>query len=316
MKTRLLIGLYPGGPLYRAAALAAVFFANPWQADLSAQASDSITVEAFAPEYRRALIVPFDMTYYLSDADHELAQRNDKTLAEVQQTFRYGLDGYVAASVMDLYSAHRMLLDTLPDFNRDLHRLYGAVRYTYRQPFGIRRAAPESPVTPAPEPVDKASGTLRQWVRDKGNALQERATDDQADPYFAEGALRGPVEGRRVMHAELLKPEVLLDFYDRYGTDLFVFVNQMEIRTVYEHCLDRATNTFVRDISLHYSLYDLNGKLFASDVVTVMVSSNTRDLYEVMARAFPALSSAVAEGLPMPRYLRTEAPLELEADDE
>ncbi|MBI1191984.1 MAG: hypothetical protein GC205_02250 [Bacteroidetes bacterium] len=258
----------------------------------------------YQPEYRKALIVPFDMTYYLSDADHELAERNGKTLAQVQQTLRYGMDGNVSASVMDLYSTHRILLDTMPDKNPDLMRLYGAIRYRYQAPFGVKPAAEQTPEKP--QEVERPADALRRLFKDVRGQEDPLPETDQPDPYFEEGALRGPVLGRRTMHAELLDPEVLTYFYDRYGTDLFVFLNQLEIRTNYAHCLDRATNTFVREISVHYSIYDVSGKLFASDVVTVMVSSNTNDLYEVMARAFPVLSAAVVSGLPAPRYLRTE----------
>jgi len=258
----------------------------------------------YQPEYRKALIVPFDMTYYLSDADHELAERNGKTLAQVQQALRYGMDGNVSASVMDLYSTHRILLDTLPDKNPDLMRLYGAVRYRYQTPFGVKAAAEQTPEDP--KEVERPGDAFRRFWKDVRGEEETLPQRDQPDPYFQQGALRGPVMGRRTMHAELLDPSVLTYFYDRYGTDLFVFLNQLEIRTNYAQCLDRATNTFVREISVHYSIYDVSGKLFASDVVTVTVSSNTNDLYEVMARAFPVLSAAVVSGLPAPRYLRTE----------
>ena len=260
---------------------------------------DSLT-SYFEPEYRKALIIPFDMTYYLSDADHDLAKRNDKTLPQVQQTLRYGLDGNVAASVMDMYSAHRILLDTLPEENSDLKRLYGAVRYRYSTPFGAQ------PVEADRVSTEKPGSGIRRWIKEQTGNEHEELEENKGDAYFEEGALRGPVMGQRFMHAELQDPEVLTYFYDHYNTDLFIFINQLEIRTNYAICLDRATNNFVREISVNYSIYNVEGKLFAGDVVTVLVSSNTNDLYEVMARSFPQLSSAVVSGLPAPRYVRTE----------
>lgn len=260
---------------------------------------DSLT-SYFEPEYRKALIIPFDMTYYLSDADHDLAKRNDKTLPQVQQTLRYGLDGNVAASVMDMYSAHRILLDTLPEENSDLKRLYGAVRYRYSTPFGAQ------PVEADRVSTEKPGSGIRRWIKEQTGNEHEELEENKGDAYFEEGALRGPVMGQRFMHAELQDPEVLTYFYDHYNTDLFIFINQLEIRTNYAICLDRATNNFVREISVHYSIYNVEGKLFAGDVVTVLVSSNTNDLYEVMARSFPQLSATVVSGLPAPRYVRTE----------
>ncbi len=281
---------------------------------LVSEVADTASAE-FVPEYRRAMIIPFDMTYYLSDADHDLAKYNHKTLPQIQQTLRYSLDGNVAASVMDLYSAHRIILDTLPDKNPDLMRLYAAVRYRYSSPWGVNAALSPAGSQPGAQPSGPADAgaenpfsAIGRWVREKTGGEQTLPEDDQPDPYFKEGALLGPLEGRRFMHAELISPEALTYFYENYGTDLFIFVNQLEIRTNYAHCLDRATGTFAREISIHYSIYDRFGKLFAGDVVTVLVSSNTNDLYEVMALAFPPLAAAVVSGLPAPRYVRAGKP--------
>jgi hypothetical protein len=263
---------------------------------------DTLTGPARVPRYTKAMIVPFDMTYYLSDADHDLARGSGTDLPAVQRSLRYGLDGNVSASVEGTYATHRILLDTLPDANPDLNRLRGAVRYTYAQPWGARPVAEDRTVTE--KPGSRLRALLGGAVTGE-EALQETGGDaDFADAEFRDGQLRGPVAGRRFMHARLLDTTVLRDLHSVYGTDLFVFVNQLELRTNYAHCLDRATNNFVREISLHYSIYDHRGRLFAGDVVTVLVASNTNDLYDVMASAFPPLADAVARGLPNRRYVR------------
>jgi hypothetical protein len=142
---------------------------------------------------------------------------------------------------------------------------------------------------------------------DQMDAMREDGGDaDFEDLEFRDGQLRGPVEGRRFMHALLEDTGALADIRERYGTDLFVFVNQLEVRTNYAHCLDRATGNFARELSIHYSIYDHRGKLYAGDVVTVLVGSNTNDVYDVMASAFPTLADAVVEGLPNQRYVRAQ----------
>jgi len=272
----------------------------------SAVAAESVLPDslgpAYVPRYEKAMIVPFDMTYYLSDADHDLAKYNRKDLPGVQQTLRYGLDGNVSASVEGILPAHRILLDTVPDENEDLNRLRGAVRYVYARPWGAK------PVQQDRTSTEKPGARLRnlfQGMVDGEEALQENGGDaDFSDNDFRDGQVRGPVAGRRFMHAQLRDTAVLEELHTRYGTDLFVFVNQLEVRTNYAHCLDRSTNNFVRELSLHYSIYDYRGRLFAGDVITVLVSSNTNNLYDVMAAAFPPLADAVAQGLPNQRYVR------------
>lgn len=253
------------------------------------------------PRYNSVMLVPFDMTYYLSDADHGLAKYNRKTLKEIQQAFRYGLDGHLGAAVADLYTPRRILLDTVPEYNADLNRLRGAVSMRYMKPFGVDRVAERGMETSA----DTRPGhRIRKLFgkSDQDQAMSETGGDSQ----FRQGTIRGPVEGRKVMHARLNDTTVLQDMYDRYGTDLFLFVNQFELRTNYEHCLDRATNNFAREISVHYSIYNHRGDLLARDVITVLAESNTQLMKELMDDTFPALSRQISSGLPSPMMIRTQ----------
>jgi hypothetical protein len=90
------------------------------------------------PKFRKVMIVPIDMTYYLSDADHDFAGAMQQKLPAIQQTLRYGLDGTVASSIEEQFPTHRILLDTLPEANEDLNRLRAAVRYRYSRPWGAK----------------------------------------------------------------------------------------------------------------------------------------------------------------------------------
>lgn len=258
------------------------------------------------PRFRKVMIVPIDMTYYLSDADHDFAVAMQQDLPSIQQTLRYGLDGTVAASVEQQFPAHRILLDTIPEANPDLNRLRAAVRYTYARPWGAKPVEQDRTSTEKP---GKRLRNLFEGGFDQRDAMTEDGGDaDFEDLEFEDGQLRGPVEGRRFMHAVLRDTSALTDIRATYGTDLFVFVNQLEVRTNYAHCLDRATGTFARELSIHYSIYDHTGKLYAGDVVTVLVGSNTNDVYDVMASAFPTLADAVVRGLPNQRYVRSDSP--------
>ncbi|MFT7589503.1 MAG: hypothetical protein ACI959_001721 [Limisphaerales bacterium] len=275
------------------------------QSEQSNNNSSDTLIPKFSPEFEKVMIVPFDMTYYLSDADHELARINKKTLREVQQAFRYGLDMTMSAVVEEIYSTKRILLDTVPEANQDLRKLYGAVSWRYSKAKvlgGIASKDGDDRVSATTE--DNSFGSR---LRKAFNVDPDPLAENGGDSDFSSGIVRGPIEGQRMMHAHLLAPEVLLEMYDIYGTDLFLFINQFELKTNFEHCLDRATSNYVREASVHYSLYDLNGNLIDANVFTVVFDSKSRKLEDIISENFPQLCTQAARGLPKPKMVKSES---------
>lgn len=255
-------------------------------------ADESHSDSLFIPRYQKVMVIPFDMTYYLSDADHDLAKANGMNLPQVQAAMRSGVDIYVASAIAHRYQVKRIMSDTLLAYNQDLRQLYGSVRYRYVKPNGKAwdRYEEEKP------------GKVKSWFKDKFKKDDAYLNSDEGDAYFDQGKIRGPVEGQKVMHADLRDTATLRALYEKHGTDLFVFINQMELQTRYEHCLDRATNNFARDITIHYSIYDHTGKNIARSLITLRVGSNNRAIDPLMQDNFPKFANQIATELPRPRW--------------
>ena len=100
------------------------------------------------------------------------------------------------------------------------------------------------------------------------------------------------------MNIKLSHPELLTKLSEKYGTDLFVFLNQFEMKTHYDDCLDLALKIYKRELKVHYSIFDATGKQLYGDVAVVYFPSNSNDIIEIMSRNFPKISDYIAKTVP------------------
>jgi hypothetical protein len=230
--------------------------------------------------------------YYLSDADHDIADRNEKSLLEVQQAFRYGLDINITARVLSKYDTHQILTDTTVEARKELGALHKTLSYRYEKPGGKLYKEPEKK-------------GVKNWFKKK-KTTREKVDDaeDLSNYDFVDGSVRRAEVERKYMHAKIYNTEALEHFHTKYGTDLFLFINQFELKTNYQHCLDRATNNFVRDVLVHFSIYNVAGEFLYGDVITVMFSSNTNDLGKIIQKNFPVIGDEISERLPQPSVIK------------
>ncbi len=243
-------------------------------------------------DHRKVLIVPYDPAMYFSDSDKKLAKSNDKSEKEIRNLLRYGLNSRVKAQIVGKHQTHSLLTDTSEQAYRDLQRIYQAVNYHKEEAM-----APKS--VQVGKGMEKEDKNYRQQIIEKltkgdsERGEQEEKPKTQADKYKEK-----EVEGRYYMDVDIPSNEMLQYFNDKYGTELFLFMNQFELITNYNHCLDRATNTFERTIKVHYSIYNHQGKQLAGDVAIVKFPSNSNDLYKIIRKNFPVVGEYLSEDLP------------------
>lgn len=221
------------------------------------------------------MIIPFDPNMYFSDADEQLAKYNQKSVKEIRTLFRYGLNISVNAKILTYYETRPLLTDTARSAVEDLYAIYKGISY-YK----------DKSMLPS-EPEAKTS------QEEKKKLLTLKKKDEESEAQTA-SALREPLEKHDYINVRLHDGRMLPYLNNKYGTELFVFINQFDLVTNYEHCLDRATNTFERDIKVHFSIFDHTGRQLAGDVAIVHFPSNTNDVTTIMRDNFPVIAHYLA----------------------
>jgi hypothetical protein len=239
--------------------------------------------------YNRVMVIPFDPQMYFSDCDKEIAETSKKKIKEIHLMFRQGLDYTVNMRVLDRYETHQILKDTSLEAHKDLLSIYQGISYKHETPSSVLIAREE-----------KKKKTFINQFQEKLNGGKKKDNEEQTETGQKTSRYKENADDSKYMDAVVHSPEMLQYMGDKYGTDLFVFINQFELKTNFENCLDRAANIYEREIKVHFSIYDKSGKHLYGDVIAVTFPSNTDNIDNIMRKNFPLISDYLAGKLPNP----------------
>lgn len=94
------------------------------------------------------------------------------------------------------------------------------------------------------------------------------------------------------------------DFYNyfnaKYDVDYYIFVNQFEVKTNYENCLDRAALNYERTFTTHFSIFDATGKQIAGNSFKTHYNSNSNYIYQIVSDNVPQIAQRILNELPLP----------------
>ncbi len=236
----------------------------------------------------KVMIIPFDPDMYFSDSDQALSEYNKLTIKEVRQQFRYGLNMNLNARVMSAYGTKTMLTDTTADVAKDLYAIYKGISY-----FSDKSLPSTTPLT-AEAPSNSTNNSNK-----GGGKLGKKTNNDNT---------RTKEEARNFINVKIHNPAMLQYLHDKYGTEVFLFINQFNLVTNFEHCLDRANNVFQREVMIHFSVFDYTGKQIAGDVAIVNLPSNNNNLDQIIKEKFPVISDYIQGKLPHRTNTANDAP--------
>ena len=244
--------------------------------------------------YNKVLVIPFNPTLYISDCNHQLMKANKKNGEEIVKAMRYGLDYDINARIVSLYETKNLLDDTTADVQKDLESIYGGISYRF-----------ETPLKPDEVEEEKKGEFFRKVKGRFAKRPGDPPGDNSPDARWASN-YKQEDGAKKYFNVKIYNPDMLTYFHEKYGTDLFLFINQMELVTNYEECLDRANGVFQREVRVHFSVFDKNAKQLYGDVVTVTFPSNTNNLNEIISSNFPLVSEYLAAKLPQPKRAAVE----------
>lgn len=235
--------------------------------------------QLLAPSSERVMIIPFNPNYYLSDADREIAEVNEKKAHEISAIFRHGLDLSLQAQVRNVFDTYSILYDTANAASADLTQLYNGITYKYQKPFDL---GAENPAREDTHQSDLFG--MNQPADETPDRKQLKKEEEEVGP-------------KEYMNAVLRSPEVLRTFSAKYAADYFVFINQFELKTNYETCLDRSANNFQREVLVHYSIYNAAGEQLKGGVLNVVFGSNDNRLDQIIGEYLPQITSGIQREL-------------------
>jgi LysM repeat protein len=235
---------------------------------------------------QQVLIIPFDPHLYFSDADDEIASQSKIPRVKVREVFRRRMDALLEP---EGYEVIHLLGGQFADSVADLNKIYTSVTYNYQE---ILYSDNYHQNVPPSEPDKSVKGWMdRQKTKVSGSTA---TTNSKA---IDQGRFEGKYFGVRV------KDMNFFEFYHyKYSIDYYVFINQFEVVTDYEHCLDRAAQNYQRYFITHFTVFNKNGKQIAGNKFKVHYDSNSNDVYKIVADNMQKISQRVINELPKIRH--------------
>lgn len=236
---------------------------------LSAYAQRDSSGQKILPDtlYKKILLVPYNPIMHLSDADRDISEYNQENVKMIRTEFRNGLSKTVAERLAKNYQVVSLLANESTETAKELEIIDGSLNYEMDTVF------------PVSHPADTLQKHKSLFSKNRSSKLKE-------------------IHDLKYMNVKLSHPELLSVLSDKYGTDLFVFLNQFEIKTNYDDCLDLAMKIYRRQLKVHYSIFNVDGKQLYGDVVVVDFPSNTNDTREIMKGNFQKIAEYIFKTIP------------------
>lgn len=206
----------------------------------------------------KLLIIPFEPRMYMSQIDHKINEETKWNQRKIKESFRFGLDEELYKSIkkrMDVMS----LLDDTVKYKKDLIATYQKLGYKFDKiPDQTKYQAPKS---------EKEQKYLQ-----KGQLI----ADSDVDGKF--------------MNAQLKDKALLPGFNSKYKTDLFLFINQLDITT----STIGLSNKSVRTATVHYTVFTKDGKEINSGISTVSFPYDVNNPGKISGKYLSKIADEIA----------------------
>ena len=227
----------------------------------SASLLDSLMVN----ERTSVLIIPYMPAMHLSDADIDLSEGSQMEMPAMRESLRKGIIKALNKNFAEVYDTRMVSNDFVRGDNKDISALYHSLMFEKDSVYTLK-------------------DPKRFAVKD---TMPKRKGASQPKPeitYINSG-----------VRDEMLIP----DYSEKYNADYLIFLNEIDIKTHAEDCINLALKIYRRDLLVHYSIFNKKGEQVYGDVAVSHFGSNSNDINEIMNESFPKISNYILESFNM-----------------
>ncbi len=175
------------------------------------------------------MVIPFEPKLYMSQIDHKINAETKLNQREIKEAFRRGINAELAKELKKKYEVLDLLKDTVKN-KKDVFNIYKNITFSYEK-------VPDQMNYKAPVEEKSKKGTTIQ----NGQISVESSTD----AHF--------------MNVRVTSPGLIPELYAKYKTDLFLFINQLDVFSNQIAAGDIGAVS-ERTITLHYTVFTIDAK--------------------------------------------------------
>lgn len=227
--------------------------------------SQKKSTEREAAAKHKMLLVPFEPKLYMSEIDRFINAETKLSAREIKFKFRDGLNGQLYRAFKGTgYNVVDLMEDTVK-YKKDTEGLYQYLSYEY-----LKVPDQNNYKAPKKEKEDKKI--------EKGQLVVETNGD------------------KRYMEARVTNPKVVPMLYGKYKTDVFVFINQLDLLTVgSKDPGDLGEGSPNRKIVVHYTVYTFDAKEINSGIIEEEFDPELNNPKKIIDKHFSKIALTLVE---------------------
>jgi len=204
-------------------------------------------------------LVPFEPKLYMSEIDKKINEQTKWEWETIREYFRHQLDAQLKLKLQSTFSVLTFYADSAK-MAKDLDYTYNSTSLSY-------------------DIVGKPTDAKAQSTKKTGISNGQITVEQNSDKKF--------------MNTKLTNTEVISYLNKKYASEYFVFVNQLDIKNDM-NSYDIATDTYQREIIVHYSILDATGKTINAGIATSRFSSKENNPKKIVAQCFSPIATYIA----------------------
>lgn len=207
----------------------------------------------------KILLIPFEPKLYMSEIDMKINQQTNWNWNHIRENFRHQLDTQLKLKLQSLAPVVSFYSDS-EKMSKDLAYIYKSSNLSY-------------------DLVDKPTASTTPIQKQNGIKNGQIAVEINTDKKF--------------MNTKLTNVEILPYLTKKYKTDYFVFINELDIKNNMDS-YDISSDTYQREVLVHYSILDNSGKIITAGISTSSFSSKINDPKKIVSLTFVPIATYIA----------------------
>lgn len=207
----------------------------------------------------KVCLIPFEPKLYMSEIDQKINQQTKWEWETIRENFRHQLDMQLIQKLQGK--------STVVSFYADSAKMSKDLEYTYKS------------TSLSYDPVGKPTEAKAVTKKISGISNGQITVEQNSDKKF--------------MNTKLTNTEVLSYLNKKYASEYFIFINELDIKNDM-NSYDIASDTYLRQVVVHYSILDKTGKTMAAGISTSSFSSKENAPKKIVAQCFSPIAADIA----------------------
>lgn len=218
------------------------------------------------------LLVPFESRMFLSDVNRELSQTNDLSAQEIVNRFTSAVDQSILYTFQKRCEVSSFYLLDDKEAESDLSYIYSKIKLEYEL---VEEAGDKKGLKKLKSKFKKEDNSYQRGRIEGGQVITKR--DDR----------------ERYMKAVVKDQHMLDSMHYKFDNKYFLFVNELDIKNIYEGAHQMAQMDYNREIKLHYTLYQKDGEILSTGVSRTTFPAQLNDINTIIRDYFPILAQQI-----------------------